>query len=97
MYTLGKHLGMAARVVFDISRPFHNTKCHLYFNKFFNSAVLMEELLKVGTYGCGTLRANRYPRPYKVGRASIKLCPGEIGNYRKEICLLHTVWYDRHR
>ena len=87
-------LGMAARVVLDISRPFHNTKRHLYFDNFFNSAVLMEELLKVGTYGCGTLRANRYPGPYKVGRASIKLRPGEIRQLQKGN-LLATVWYDK--
>ena len=87
-------LGMAARVVLDISRPFHNTKRHLYFDNFFNSAVLMEELLKVGTYGCGTLRANRYPGQYKVGRASIKLRPGEIRQLQKGN-LLATVWYDK--
>ena len=82
-------LSMAARVVLDISRPFHNTKRQLYFDNFFNSAVLMEELLKVGT-----LRANRYPGPYKVGRASIKLCPGEIRQLQKGN-LLATVWYDK--
>lgn len=40
-------LGMATKVVLNISRPFHNTNRHLYFDNFFNSMVLLEELLKV--------------------------------------------------
>ena len=80
-------LSMAARVVLDISRPFHNTNCHLYFDNFFDSALLLKKLLKVGIYGCGTLRANRYPGPYKVERSSIKLRPEEIRQLQKGICL----------
>ena len=99
--TLGKappseqaELVMAAKVVLNISRPFQNTNCHLYFDNFFNSMVLLEELLKVGTYGCGTLRANRYPGPYKAGRSSIKLRRGEIRQLQKGNSLV-TVWYDK--
>ena len=54
----------------------------------------MEELFKVGTYGCGTLRLNRYPRPYKVGRSSIKLLPGDIQQLKNRN-LLVTVWHDK--
>ena len=87
-------LGMVTRVVLNISRPFHNSNRHLYFDNFFNSTELLEELLKVGTYGCGTLRANRYPRPYKVGRSCIKLRPGEIKQLQKGN-LVATVWFDK--
>ena len=50
--------------------------------------------MKVGTYGCGTLRANRYPGPLKAGRSSIKLCHGEIRQLKKGDSLV-TVWYDK--
>ena len=88
----GQALG--TRVVMDISKPFHQSNHHLYFDNFFNSQELMEELLRAGTYGCGTLRANRYPPPFKVGRASIKLKPGEIRQLQKGHQLL-TVWFDK--
>ena len=65
--------GLATRIVLDISKPFYHSNRHLYFDNYFNSQVLMEELLRVGMYGCGTLRANRYPPPLKVGKSSIKL------------------------
>ena len=32
---------------------------HLYFDNFFSSIDLLLDLLKVGLYGCGTLRSNR--------------------------------------
>ena len=89
-------LGMAAKVVLNISKPFHNTNRHLYFDNFFNSTVLLEELLKVGTYGCGTLRANRYPGPYKAGRSSIKLHCEKIRQLQKGNSLV-TVWYNKHQ
>ena len=56
--------------------------------------MLLEELLKVGTHGYGTLRPNRYPGPYKVGRSGIKLRPGEIRQLQKGN-LVATVWYDK--
>ena len=92
----GEHAekGLCTRVVLDISRPFHYSNRHLYFDNFFNSQDVAEELLRVGTYACGTLRANRYPRVFKLGRKSIKLRPGEIRQLQKGN-LLVTVWYDK--
>ena len=52
---------LGTRVVLDISKPFHHTHRHLYFNNFFNSEEVIEELLKVCTFACGTLQTNKYP------------------------------------
>ena len=32
---------------------------HIYFDNFFSSVDLLLDLLKLGLYGCGTLRSNR--------------------------------------
>ena len=85
--------GLCTRVVLDLSTPFHHSNWHLYFDNFFNSQVLVEELLKLGLYGCGTLNANRYPPPLKVGRAAIKIRRGEIKQLQKGN--LVTIWHDK--
>ena len=88
----GQALG--TRVVLDISKPFHHTYRHLYFDNFFNSQEVVEELLKVETYACGALQANRYPPPFKTGRQSIKLKCGETRQLQKGNQLV-TVWFDK--
>ena len=87
-------LTLGTRVVMDISKPFHHTHRHLYFDNFFNSQQVIEELLKVGTYACGTLQANRYPPPFKNGRQSIKLKRGETRQLQKGNQLV-TAWFDK--
>ena len=88
----GQSLG--TRFVLNLGKPFHHSNHHLYFNNFFNSQEMMDELLKVGTYACGTLRANRYPPPYKEGRAAIKLKRGETRQLQKGNQPV-TVWFDK--
>ena len=58
----GREFGLATKVVLNISKPFHHSNRHLYFDNFFTSVDLVEELLRRGTYACGTLRANRLPK-----------------------------------
>jgi len=50
--------------------------------------------LKVETYACGILQANRYPPPFKTGRQSIKLKSGETHQLQKGNQLV-TVWFDK--
>ena len=44
-----EHAGqtLGTRVVLDMSKPFHHTHRHLYFDNFFNSQEVVEALLKV--------------------------------------------------
>ena len=57
-----------------------------------------EELLRKGTYCCGTLRANRYPDVYKTKRGGrrqgIKLKKGEMRQLQKGSMLI-TLWHDK--
>ena len=63
-------LGMAAKVVLNISRPFHNTNCHLYFDKFFNSMVLLDSFVTVwyDKHQVVILSTNCQPETVKVQR-----------------------------
>ena len=51
--------GLGATVVKNLSNDLHHTYHHLYFDNFFSSVDLLLDLLRVGLYGCGTLRTNR--------------------------------------
>ena len=91
-------VGLATRVVVDLTEPFQHCNRHIYFDNFFTSVNLIEELLRRGTYGCGTLRANRYPDSFKVKKGGrkqgIKLKPGERRQLQKGTMLI-TLWYDK--
>ena len=78
--------------------PFQHCNCHVYFDNFFTSVNLVEELLRSGTYACGTLRTNRYPDSFKVTKGErkqgIKLKAGEKPQLQKGTLLI-TLWYDK--
>ena len=91
-------VGLATRVVLDLTEPFQHCNCHIFFDNFFTSVPLIEELLRRGTYSCGTLRANRYPACCKHrsgGRMQgMRLKPGELRQTQKGTMLL-TLWHDK--
>lgn len=53
--------GHCPRVLLHLSKPFHHSKWHLYFDNLLNSQVVADELLKLGLYSCGALNVNCYP------------------------------------
>jgi len=89
---------LGTRVVLHLSEPFHSTNRHLYFDNFFMSLHLLEELLRKGTYCCGTLRANRYSDVYKTKRGGrqkgIKLNNGDMRQLQKGSMFI-TLWHDK--
>ena len=91
-------VGLATRVVVDFTEPFQHCNRHIYFDNFFTPVNLVEELLRRGTYGCGTLCANRYPDSFKVKKGGrkqgIKLKTGERRQLQKGTMLI-TLWYDK--
>ena len=91
-------VGLATNVVLDMTEPFQHCNRHVFFDNFFTSVQLVEELLRRGTYACGTLRANRYPDPYKAKRGGrkqgVKIKAGEKRQLQKGN-LLVTLWYDK--
>ena len=91
-------VGLATRVVVDLTEPFQHCNRHIYFDNFFTSVNLVEELLRRGTYACGTSRANRYSKSFKVKKGGrkqeIKLKTGERRQLQKGTMLI-TLWYDK--
>ena len=91
--------GLATKVVLDITEPFQYCNRHVFFDNFFTSVALMEELLRRGTYACGTLRADRYPDTYKTSKAGgrkqgKKIKAGELCQLQKGSMVV-TLWYDK--
>ena len=53
------NLGLGYNVVMNLSEPYQYLRHHLYFDHFFTSLPLIEQLARNQTYSCGTFRANR--------------------------------------
>ena len=68
---------------------------HIYFDNFFSSVDLILDLLKVGLYGCGTLRSNRKCFPEDL-KPLLKKGLGEHGEYkvRQHKQLTVSLWQD---
>ena len=65
---------------------------HVYFDNYYSSPELLEELLYRETYCCGTVRSNRRGLPKSV--TSPKLKPGQSVFRKKESCLV-LKWCDK--
>lgn len=50
--------GLGKRVVLDLAKRLEGKKYHIYFDNFFSSVSLLETLLSMGIYACGTARQN---------------------------------------
>ena len=64
-----KHLG--SRVVKDLAAPLKNKYHHVYFDKFFSSVGLLEDLRDDGIYACGTARTDRVGFPEALKRPKL--------------------------
>ena len=65
-----KQLGQ--RVVKELTQHLKEKYHHVYFDNFFTSEALLEDLLRVGIYSCGTARKDRkgFPEFLKTVRLS---------------------------
>ena len=89
----GNHRGLGHRVVTDLSSPYFDKNYHLYFDNFFTSLPLAEELLQHQTYSCGTLRLNRRGLPNSV--KNVKLRRQGDTKKRQKGNMLITIWKDK--
>lgn len=66
--TLLKHKTTVIRydVVYNLMIPYFNLCHHVYFDNYFTSIVLMDELERRETWACGTFRKNRVGIPEAV-------------------------------
>ena len=83
--------GLGYDVVMNMTEPFWNKNHHVYFDNFFSSPKLLEDLLERKTYACSTVCVNRKGLPSCAGT---KLKPTEIVCSRKNH-LLFTKWHDK--
>ena len=91
--TVGTYLG--ERVVFGLSRPYHNKGHHIFMDNFFNSPQLLEGLLRQRTYGCGTLRLTLKDMPEEYhGKNKKKVKKGDTAVHQRGNIVL-TVWHDK--
>ena len=66
---------------------------HVYFDNFFTSVPLVQELARHRTLACGTVRMNRKELPADVKKTKLKV-PGELLT-RQSGNLLLTMWHDK--
>ena len=65
--------GLGYDVALKMASPFLKKHRHIFFNNFFASTKLMEDLLAQDTYACGTVRSNRKKLPpYVAGGKSLR-------------------------
>lgn len=85
--------GLGYDVVTGLIQPFVNKNHHVYFDNFFCGVKLLEDLLDVGTYACGTVRVNRKGLPAETSK---KLKKGEKVVVQKGISnVVFTKWHDK--
>lgn len=84
--------GLAYRVVFDLMKKYLNKNYVVYFDNFYTSFKLMDDLDKKQTYACGTLRKGRAQLPSEFVNAKL-----DVGDaiYRKRNNTVAVHWKDK--
>ena len=84
--------GLRYSVVIELMNPFLNKNHHVYFDNFFSSPKLLEDLQNEGTYACSTVRTDRAGLPpssrRKLKRQGEMICE-QKGN------LVYMKWDDK--
>ena len=77
-----------------VGRHYLDKGYHLYYDNFFSSVALSEELLERKTHSCSTIRTNRKGWPKDCDPKKTKLKKGEV-KMRQKGGLLATLWQDK--
>ena len=93
--------GLGARVMKDLTQNIKNKYHNVYCDNFFTSLFLLEDLLKDGIYGCGTIRTNRKGFPDELKAVIAAKCLKKKGEMKTVQCkpsslknLTVTAWKD---
>ena len=84
--------GLGYNVVMEMVGPFLNKNHHIYFDNFFSSPKLLEDLLKEKTYACATVRPNRKGLP-PCAKRKLKQKGETVCSQKSN--LLFTKWHDK--
>ena len=89
-----RETSLSTAVVLRLAKDIYNKGHHLFFDNYFSSVDLAEELLKNKTYCCGTARSNRRLYPNSLKRVTL-----ERGQHKSDIVgNVHCfVWRDKKR
>ena len=79
--------GLGYDVVANLMEDHLDKHHHCYFDNFFTSVKLLDDLLAANTYACGTVRANRAGLPVQIKK------PGCIKMQRD--AMVAVVWHDK--
>ena len=85
--------GLGYRVVMDMMEPYLDKNHHVYFDRFFTSVKLMEDLEEAGTYACATVMLNRRGLPTDARR--LKLRERGANYFRQKDNVVLSVWKDK--
>ena len=66
------NLGLGEKVGLQLTKDLERLFCTVYFDNFFNSPILIEKLFQKGSYGIGTVRANRKQMPKMIDDRQMK-------------------------
>ena len=64
---------LSYQAVFDLMKPYANKNHHLYFDNFYTSPKLVEDLQISGTYSCGMIRTDKGQFPEDFKRAKLEI------------------------
>ena len=84
--------GLGYDVVMNLAKHFFYKNHHIYFDNYFNSYQLLQDLLKKKTYACGTFRQNRKYFPKDLKAAKLKQNESLM---RQNQEFISCVWRDR--
>ncbi|CAG2252725.1 unnamed protein product [Mytilus edulis] len=85
--------GLGHRVVEKLAEDLHHKNHHLYFDSYFTSIPLLQDLLSNGIYGCGTIRQNRKGFPQDLKNAPRMQTGQFVG--RQTDNMVGVVWMDK--
>nr|XP_032821145.1 uncharacterized protein LOC116948512 isoform X2 [Petromyzon marinus] len=85
--------GLGHQVVMSLTQPYWHRNHHVYFDRFFSSPRLLEDMLKCSLYGCSTININRVGLPDEAKQLKLRN-KGDVEFFQKGNLVL-TVWRDK--
>ena len=74
---------LGTKVVKKLSQPLIGGNYHLYFDNFFSSVTLFQDLVEDGIYACGTFRKDRKGLPEVVKNTKLGMLCCYYGKYKQ--------------
>lgn len=85
------------RVVNDLTRNFTGRNHHVFYDNYFSSVKLAEDLLEDNIYSCSTARANRkdFPKELAANNQDVKRLRQGQAVFRRKNNVVATAWKDK--